>query len=241
MIDPAILALLGIGPPGTTGGGNHTLTTAYKEKHWLADVGVGYEVVGHGRNAMQVKGGLRVQEFSARTKTTDNTFTFLNFPVPVQIQPGVFITSFNQSISAVTDARASFLGAGPRIGIEGSVPFAGNWAFDYLGDLAVLFGTQKSIATTTTRSVLSVPVPFPGGGGSGIFTANNQRFATMLSADIQLGISYWINQNVKVGASYRLDALINVQNTEGAGVFVLMPDRYTHGPRFTVTGQFDSL
>ena len=233
---PLILNL--IGPPGTTGGGNQTFTGSYKEKHWLADVGVGYEGAGHGRSAMQVKGGLRVQESSARAATSDTASIFLNFGAPVQPLPGVFVNSFTSAASNVIDTRTSFLGAGPRIGIEGSVPFAGSWAFDYLGDLAVLFGTQKSTATTTTLAVSSLPFL---GGDNSIFTNTNQRFVTMLGANIQVGISYWINPNVKVGASYRLDALINVQNTEGAGVSVLTPDRYTHGPRLTVTGQFDSL
>jgi hypothetical protein len=235
--DPLILDLAGFAP-GTTGSGNQTFTASYKEKSWLADVGVGYEVAGHGRSAMQVKGGLRVQESNSLATTSDTTFTFLNFAAPFEPLPGVFINSLNLTQSTVIDTRTSFLGAGPRIGIEGSVPFAGSWAFDYLGDLAVLFGTQKSIATTRRSAVSSVPLL---GGDNSIFTNTSQRFATMLGADIQVGISYWINQNVKVGASYRLDALINVQNTEGAGVSVLTPDRYTHGPRLTVTGQFDSL
>jgi len=45
--------------------------------------------------------------------------------------------------------------------------------------------------------------------------------------DIQVGISYWVTQNLKAGASYRLDALINVQNQRDPAVANLLPDRYT--------------
>jgi hypothetical protein len=119
------------------------------------------------------------------------------------------------------------------IGLQGSVPFAGNWAFDYLGDAAILFGTQNLVTTTSTA------ISFSTGVGSGSLTTSDaQRFASVFSGDIQMGASYWINPNLKVGASYRLDALIDLQNWNGPAVATITPTRYTHGLRLTVIGQF---
>ncbi|WP_051310633.1 hypothetical protein [Bradyrhizobium sp. Cp5.3] len=72
-------------------------------------------------------------------------------------------------------------------------------------------------------------------------TGSDRLFAGALSADIQVGVSYWLTQNLKLGASYRLDALINVFNETGSSNSGFTPDRYTHGPRVTLTGQFDAM
>lgn len=244
-VDPALLVLLGGGGVGGVFSGSENVSAGYKETHWLADLAVGRDVIGNGRDAMQLKGGIRVAEFVTRTNTADTINNFANLAAPVVILPGIpALSAVSTSTSAVTNARNNFLGAGPLVGIQGSVPLAGNWAFDYLGDAAVLFGTQNSTSTTTTTTAFSpailVALGGVGGGvgGGGVFTTNAQRFATVFSADIQVGISYWVTQNLKVGASYRLDALINVQNQQDPAVANLLPDRYTHGPRVTVTGQF---
>ncbi len=120
------------------------------------------------------------------------------------------------------------------------MPFAGKWGFEYLGDTALLFGTQKSLNSTTSLVLLS-PAFLNGFNTS---TSNNQntflaeRFATVFNTDIQLGLSYWILPNVKMTGSYRLDAWINVQNQSSSSVRNLTPDRYVHGPRLAVMGQF---
>jgi len=243
-VDPALLALLGGGGgafAGAVAGGAENVSTSYKETHWLADLAVGRDVIGNGRDALQLKGGFRVAEFVTRTNTADNASNFINLAAPVVVAPGFpAVSSFSTSNSSVVNARNNFLGAGPLVGIQGSVPFAGNWAFDYLGDAAILFGTQNSAVTTTTSTTVTPAFLglLGGGGGGGVVTANAQRYASVFSADIQVGISYWVTPNVKVGASYRLDALINVQNQQDPAVVTLLPDRYTHGPRLTVTGQF---
>jgi hypothetical protein len=63
--------------------------------------------------------------------------------------------------------------------------------------------------------------------------------------EIQAGFGYWFTPNLKVAASYRLDALVNVNNVSDArstnslafsrGLGSFTPSRYTHGPRLTVT------
>jgi len=74
-----------------------------------------------------------------------------------------------------------------------------------------------------------------------IATGNARQFAGVLSADVQVGVSYWLTQNLKLGASYRLDAIFNVFNETGSANAGFTPDRYTHGPRVTLTGQFDAM
>jgi hypothetical protein len=233
-IDPAALVLIGA-PPGFNFGGSEAVGVSHKEYHWLADLTAGYDVLGHGPDAMQVKGGLRVTEFVGKTNSSDLQNFFLTVP-----PPGLGgITNFSFASNSVTNDRNSFLGAGPVIGLQGSVPFAGKWTFDYLGDAGVLFGTQKFVSTNITTTS-GVPAFIFNGLGSNASTFSNERFATAFSADIQVGFGYWVTPNVKVAGSYRLDALIFVQNQDTSPVTNLAPNRYTHGPRVTVSGQFAS-
>jgi hypothetical protein len=243
-IDPVLLAVIagaggGIGGI-TSAGGSEVFSTNYREAHWLADIAIGRDVFGSGANAMQLKGGIRISEFVSRMNTTDATNQFFNFaPAPFGGAGGPVLSSIGINTTNVTNQRNAFLGAGPRFGVEGSVPFAGNWGFDYLGDVAVLFGTQKSLTTqtfnaTTTPAFLAAILR----GGGSITTTLTERFGTVLNGDIQVGISYWVTEHLKVSASYRLDAFINVQNQGSTAVTNLTPDRYTHGPRLAVTGQF---
>ena len=225
--------------------GSNNVSTSYKEYHWLADAAVGYEIVSAAPATatasapafLQIKGGIRTEEFVGR-QATGNALS-ISVAIPPPPIP-VFGNNFNISTNTTTDARNTFLGAGPLIGIEGSIPFFGNWTLDYTADAAVLFGTQQSTVTTITTATASpaiLALLFAGGGG-GIATATAERFATAMSTDIQAGFGYWVTPNVKIAGSYRLDALINVQNQRNAAVVNLTPDRYTHGPRVTVTGRF---
>ena len=43
---------------------------SYKETHWLSDLALGYEIAGHGGTYVQVKGGLRIEEFVATQTPT---------------------------------------------------------------------------------------------------------------------------------------------------------------------------
>ncbi|WP_051310635.1 hypothetical protein [Bradyrhizobium sp. Cp5.3] len=124
--------------------GTHTFGAAHKETRWLTDLAVGRDVAGIGPGALQLKGGVRVAEFVARSSDSN-------------VQNGT-LGGVSAATSSATDSRASFLGAGPLIGVEGSVPFAGKWAFDYNGDVALLFGRQT--LQNTVRNVSALP-PLP--------------------------------------------------------------------------------
>lgn len=212
---------IGIAGGGLTG--TETFGATYKETHWLADLALGHDIAGRGPDALQLKAGLRMAEFIARSSDSN---------VQAGTGPGVSITLAN-----FNDARASFLGAGPLIGLEGSVPFAGKWSIDYNGDVALLMGRLQSQNTARTLSIVGPPPAVIDQVGTG----NDGLFAGMLSADIQVGVSYWLTQNLKLGASYRLDAFVNVFNETGSSNAGFTPDRYTHGPRVTLTGQFDAM
>ena len=228
------------------GGGSATITetygAAYKESHWLADLAVGRDIAGSGPSALQLKGGVRVAEFVTRNSTSDVQVGNVTGVAPIVVPGFPAVSSYSVTQSNYFDARASFLGAGPLIGIEGSVPFAGKWSFDYAGDAALLLGRQQSSNSSlnvfsVTPSYLSALSPTT----NTLSTGGDRLFAGVLSADIQVGLSYWVTQNLKLGAGYRLDAFINVFNQAGSSGASLTPDRYTHGPRVTLTGQFDAM
>jgi len=242
----ALLAPIPLPPQAanTVISGSNSVATGYQEYHWLADMAVGYEIAFAGPAtayasapaSLQIKGGIRTEEFVGGL-TTSNALS-ISVAIPPPPIP-VIGNNFNISSLTTTDTRNSYLGAGPLIGIEGSIPFFGNWTFDYTGDAAVLFGTQHSTATTVntvTASPAILALLF--GGGGGVNTNTAERFGTVMSTDVQAGFGYWVTPNVKMAASYRLDALINVQNQRNAAVANLTPDRYTHGPRLTISGRF---
>jgi Legionella pneumophila major outer membrane protein precursor len=144
-----------------------------------------------------------------------------------------------QTITTNFSQPSRFLGAGPRLGIEGSVPFAGGWAFDYVGDAAALFGTQTFSQTSIGSSVTTPAVT--GGFVASSFSNADQRFNTVFNADPQVGVSYWVSQNVKLSASYRVDAYFNVLTGLSAindPTKLQTIDRYIHGPHVGVTAQF---
>ena len=242
-------ALPGVPLPAQLAGiniaGSNNVAVSYREQHWLADMSVGYELSSGGpatayssaSPTLQIKGGIRTEEFVSRLNTSNNLNVSVSIPPPAIPVIG---NQISLATSTSTDNRTSFLGAGPLIGIEGSIPFFGNWTFDYAGDAAVLFGTQQSTVTTSTSATVTPALLalLLGGGGNGIATATAERFGTALSTDVQAGFGYWVTPNIKVAASYRLDALINVQNQRAAAVANITPDRYTHGPRLTITGRF---
>lgn len=240
-VDPAILALLGGNNnpfAGGTIGGSQDIAASYNETHWLADLAVGRDVIGTGSDAMQLKAGIRIAELTGTLRTSNNSNTYINFPAPVDFFGiGTPFSSLAFGTLAHSEQRDSFLGVGPRIGIEGSLPFADRWTFDYLGDAALLFGNQKQRITSTSQSTISPAIlaALIGGGGTSS-VSTDQRFATVFNADIQVGVSYWLTRNVKLSASYRLDAFVNITDPLPGSMQTV--NRYIHGPRLGVSGTF---
>ncbi len=197
----------------------------YRETHWLADMALGRDF-GNGPYAMQFKFGVRAAELSGATIASN--------PRSVVVPgSGVFFSDVDNVLQ-----QSKFLGAGPRFGIDGSAPIGMGWTFDYLGDIAALFGTQKFQRTSSFDNPIFLNNPV---SAVPPFIDATQKFGAVFNSDIQLGVSYWISQNLKISASYRLDAFFNVLTTLDVknDPTRLQPiDRYIHGPRLAVTGQF---
>jgi Legionella pneumophila major outer membrane protein precursor len=198
---------------------------AHRETHWLADLALGRDVIGTGADAVQFKFGTRIAELRATTNSHQSAS---------QSALGFFI-----SADTNVSQEIKFLGAGPRFGVEGSVPMAPGWTLDYLGDVAALFGTQNFQRLTSIDNV--VIIPSPGGSLAPPVVDTAQKFATVLNADIQVGVSYWMSQNMKASLSYRLDAYFNAYaglDAKNDPKNLQQINRYTHGPRLAVSAQF---
>lgn len=239
-IAPEIMALF---PPPLAGaaiGGSQTIAANHRQDRWQADIALGYDAFGSPSNMMQFKGGLRIAELVGRTTLADRSQVYMRFPAPVDIGFGIPIQSIDTSTTSTLNQRSSFFGAGPRVGVEGFVPLGGGWAFDYLGDAAILFGSQKLTSTSTVATTISPAflAIVAGGGANTAATVRDQRFAAVFNTDLQVGVSYWINPNVKISASYRLDAYFNAFNTTFDPNIKDTISRYIHGPRLRVTAQF---
>lgn len=214
--------------PGITISGDQSIAAVGNERRWLADVTVGRDILGTGPDALQLKGGVRISEFRAATSSAETDANVITGNAN-------FTELFN--INVMQEAR--FLGAGPVIGFEGSAPFAGRWSFDYAGDAAVLFGSQRY-----TQSASEVLTVVPAGAAAPLIAQSlnfSQQNATVFNPDVQIGVSYWVTPQVKVTGSYRLDAYLNVVTSLsplGDVTKLQTIDRLVHGPRLGLTAQF---
>ena len=194
---------------------------------------------------MQINFGVRVGD--VRAKTTASTNASLTATRVFQLLDFVDTDTSVATASDVTSVRRSFFGAGPRVGLEGSVPLIGPLGFDYSTNAALLFGATK--ITSASNSALSNSSTLTtAAGGVVLFTetfpptqtsfSNGTKWSSSVAVynfDIQGGFSWWFSPTFKLGLSYRLDAFI--------GPLRAAPDdgrvsRYYHGPKLTLTGRF---
>jgi hypothetical protein len=119
---------------------------------------------------------------------------------------------------ALEDRR--YLGAGPRVGLQGSNPVKSSWAVEWQVGAAMLYGNGA-----------------PGAGDSSAaqvlpsYTSNS----SVLNVDGLLGLSYWFSEASKLTVGYRADYL---KGTPSVGAFGLTSSTSTvdHGPviRFSI-------
>jgi Legionella pneumophila major outer membrane protein precursor len=186
---------------------------------------LGRDVVGGSADAMQLKFGVRVAELRAST----NSISSQNENIP---------GNFTLSLDSLAPQEHRFLGAGPRLGVEGAAPMGRGWTFDYLGDVAVLLGTQNF---QRMQSIQNLVVQGVVGGAAQPPPETVDKFGTVFNSDIQVGVSYWMTASAKVSLSYRLDSYFNVLyalDAQNDTTRLHRIDRYTHGPRLAVTAQF---
>jgi hypothetical protein len=207
----------------TAGGTTVTLSGNQKirEDHWLVDFAVGRDF-GLGNANAQWKLGLRVADLrsklNANINVTATTFT------PVGL---VSVASVHKTVVGFQQ-RSTFVGAGPRFGVEGSTPLGGSWSFDWLAGAAVLFGERN----LTQNITVAVP------------TQNSSDSAAVFNVDAQAGLAYWINPNLKITASYRVDAYFHALKTLNPAATVTSApsianvDRIYNGPMVRLTSTF---
>ena len=122
-----------------------------------------------------MKFGIRIADLSARLRCTFLVTTFSS------------IFPFEQ--------MSKFIGAGPRIGVEGSTPLGGPWSLDWLAGAALLVGKRTldiSLTHISTTVVINTEL-------------SRSSTAAVPNLDAALGLSYWLNPALKVTASYRFD------------------------------------
>jgi hypothetical protein len=192
-----------------------------REDHWLVDFAIGRDFA-LGSGTTQAKLGVRVAEITSTATGAGALQGCANssvnsFPVCTQVTGN---TSFQ--------SRSQFLGVGPRLGIDGSQPLAGSWAFDYLGGLAVLFGNRSFNATQTLfATVVTAAPPITLNSLTALSLSNT---VAVFNLDVQAGISYWLTSNFKLTVSYRFDgywnALTIIEPDGGLG----SQGRFYYGP-----------
>jgi hypothetical protein len=148
------------------------------------------------------------------------------------------VNVFSGPFSAVE--RSTFIGAGPRFGLQGEVPLGGQWSFDWLAGVAVLFGernlTQSASASGTVSSTtLGVTTTGPATVSTAQFASDTRA---VFNVDAQAGLSYWISPAMKITASYRFDGYFKALKTFNAAGNVTEIDRFYNGPMLRLTTKF---
>jgi opacity protein-like surface antigen len=150
----------------------NTGTQNLKEDHWLIDFGIGRDF-GLGNTHAMWTLGVRVVDLRAKLNSNG---TFLATSSGSPVSAGAFSTQ----------EKSTFVGAGPRFGVQGDIPLGNQWSIDWAAGAAVLFG-ERTVTVTGTTFVNASDSP------------------AIFNVDAQAGLSYWFTPNVKVTASYRFD------------------------------------
>jgi len=141
-----------------------------RDDHWLVDFAVGrdFGLGNFGNGIAQWKFGVRVADL--RTRLTASG--------PFASTPAIPIQNF----SAQQDA--TFVGAGPRLGVEGSTQLGAGFAYEWLAGAAVLVGERH------TSQLQTAPIFI----GAGTITVTSgqaiSETAAVFNVDGQAGLSY---------------------------------------------------
>jgi len=202
----------------------NTGTQNLKEDHWLIDFGIGRDF-GLGNTHAMWTLGVRVVDLRAKLNSNG---TFLATSSGSPVSAGAFSSQ----------EKSTFVGAGPRFGVQGDIPLGGQWSIDWLAGAAVLFGERSVQLTSTTTSAT----------GTATLLAHASDSPAIFNVDAQAGLSYWFSPNLKFTVSYRFDeyfrALKNVtvaSTNLGTGGPVLVSsniDPSFSGPMVRLTSKF---
>ena len=223
----AVFAITGntLSVPGTN-------SASRDEYNWAADFMVGRDI-GLGGGPAQFKFGVRVAEIRSKTTGTagwnvpnTTSATCINF------LPTDFSKCPLRERSYVQTNR--FLGAGPRLAIEGSAPIGGAWFVDYMGGIAGLYGKHSIVQTVTNigeiggvHCLAGCPVNFASSSDGFVF-----------NADGMLGLGYAFTPTAKLSLNYRVDAYFDALRVVNATNGVSNVNRIYHGPNMRLTFQY---
>jgi hypothetical protein len=185
-----------------------------REDHWLVDFGIGRDF-GLGNSHAMWTLGIRVADL--RSKLNVNS-------TAVSVKGAAIVGS----TTIAAQERTTFVGAGPRFGLQGDVPLGRQFGFDWQAGAAVLFGER-----TLTIAVPNSP-----------FAGAQTSAPAIFNVDAQAGLSYWFNPNLKFTVGYRYDEYfkalktITVTNPTTQSVAVNSIDRAYSGPMARLTFKY---
>jgi hypothetical protein len=207
-------------------GGAATANQQLREEHWALDFAVGREF-GFGGSKAQWNAGIRVADLRATLTANGNfagTAAFTGHFSPF---------SFSAFANIAGEQTSKFLGAGPRLSVEGETPLAGSWAVDWKGGAAVLIGDRQLDQTISIS-----PPPFFFFTRVVTSTISSSSTGAVFNPDGELGLSYLFNSNAKLTAGYRVDAYFNALRTFNAAGNIVDVDRIYDGPFLRLTTKF---
>jgi Legionella pneumophila major outer membrane protein precursor len=178
-------------------------------------------------NNPQLKVGLRVADIRGKTEGT------AAYPVTVA-------SSFTLGVGRQTRAYQQvnhFLGAGPRLALEGSAPVGGGWFVDYMGGVAGLYAIDRSAEQTVVVNTIAPPGQVAIGScvaGCPI-NATSETNGFVFNADAMLGLGYAITSYARLSVNYRVDAYFNAMRTFDLAGNAVNVNRVYHGPNIRLT------
>jgi Legionella pneumophila major outer membrane protein precursor len=201
-------------------GGGTTVSAAgsqkLREDHWLVDFGIGRDF-GLGNTHAMWTLGVRVADLRSKLTASGSfhaTTTTPASPTGLVTTTNVFAGTF----SAVQ--KSTFVGAGPRFGVQGDIPLGGQWSIDWLAGAAVLFGER-------TLQFNAGPVG-----------ANASDTPAVFNLDAQAGLSYWFSPNTKFTVGYRFDGYFKALKTFDTAGNITNVDRLFNGPMARLTWKY---
>lgn len=207
-----------------------------RDDHWLVDFGIGRDF-GFGNSHALWTLGVRFADLRSKLNANAAFTATTTTPVP----PGVITTTNVAKGTASTLQRSTFVGAGPRFGVQGDIPLGGQWSLDWLAGVSVLFGERNLQQNTTAVATVVSTTPGSPTTTFNVATAiaqNSSDTRAVFNADAQIGLSYWFTPNTKVTASYRFDGYFKALKTFNTAGNVTNIDRIYDGPMLRLTTRF---
>jgi len=170
------------------GGGFPTFYTSgsvsHSERHAMVDFEARRDVgLGSGSTPVTVKAGLRFGYFSADTNTR-----FVYLPIP--------------AYTLAERRQSMFVGAGPRIGAEVSVPISDSVSLDLAAGASLLFG-RKQMKVAATGALFGLTA-----------TTTRRSFAVVPMLEGQAALSFDLpNTSARISAGAKVDAWFGVHDT----------------------------